>query len=264
MIWTVIFGKNSQLTTISPQSWPVGIKHMGASRRDGSLQGRDAVFGGQDERQKGSKRLAGHGKRLHEKRNEAAISPARSMLRFRDGHLCEAGLERGAPQCLWTVTRLWRSVLRLHHPAGRGPRCRVQEWLRASRSSNVRMSPLQADFGPSDDVTCSKSLHSKEIPGRNPTASGRFAPLLVLLVVSRPQSCEASFGRLDPFKSSKFFFSKGIPTRQFHSPGVEVPCSFSLLSAAPTGICRISTPEAGQPHRPQSPPCLGGHFLGVF
>ena len=155
-------------------------------------------------------------------------------------------------------------MLRLHHPAGRGPRCRVQEWLRANRSSSVRIPSLQADFGSSNDVKCSKSLHSKEIPGRDPPASGRFGPLLVLLVVSGPHSYEASFGRLDPFKSSKFFFSKGIPTRQFHSPGVEVPCSFSLLSAAPTGFWRISTFQAAEPHRLGDPLSLGRHFVGAL
>ena len=115
----------------------------------------------------------------------------------------------------------------------------------------------------SDPSKSSRFQASKAVPGPDPPAPGRFGPLLVLLV-SGSHSCEADFGRLDPFKSSKSPFSEGIPTRKSPSPGVEVPCSFSLLSAAPTGIWQISVLRASEPQRPQNPSCPDGHFVEAF
>ena len=94
----------------------------------------------------------------------------------------------------------------------------MQDCLGVQHSSRVRIRLLQAGFGSSDPLKSSKSQASKGIPGLDPSAPGRFGPLLVLLVVSGPRSREADFGRLDPFKSPKFPFSVGIPAPKTPSP----------------------------------------------
>ena len=114
------------------------------------------------------------------------------------------------PYCSW-FTPSWLSAW--NHPTGRGPRCSVQEWLRGEVAPpsglRVRIRLLQTD-------------------------SGRF--------VSGAHSCEADLIRLDPFESPKSAFSEGIPTPKSPSRGVSVPFSFSLQSAARTGMWRISVP----------------------
>ena len=94
----------------------------------------------------------------------------------------------------------------------------VQEWLGVNHSSRVRIHPIQADFGTSDPLKSSQCQAPKGIPDPDPPAAGRFGPLLVLLVVAGPGSCEAAFGRLDPFKSQKSSFSEWIPASKTPSP----------------------------------------------